>query len=337
MPALADAQKTIILMITDKCNLRCKHCFKDLRSASEAPLAAIEKLLDQVTRLFGPPYLALSGGEPTTHSRFGDILALIAARGLRCHVVTNAVEFEERVLPLALAQRAALNCFAFSLDGGTRAAHDMIRGPGSFDKVMRAAELCRQHGLGSRLVCTLHRGNLNQVDRIVEIGERQGVTHGVYFWPAFYTPDLWRAGMLLSPQERDALVARGPELARRGAYVVGDVTPFTREYVECEFHAGKHMTLDAEGNLSLCCNLTHNVHELSRRDVIGSILEEDLPELLRRRYQVVADYKAALLSDLFHERIDGLDTYNCFHCQKYFDKYQPEHVAGAARRLPQAV
>lgn len=85
----------------------------------------------------------LTGGEPTTHPRFVDVLELAGKLGLRRSTGTigttlSRPDFARRAAPL-------LEEILFSLHGPDPETHDALVGrSGSFDQVLRAMALCRE-------------------------------------------------------------------------------------------------------------------------------------------------------------------------------------------------
>ena len=80
-----------ILEINETCNLSCPVCFADasVKRDGHRPLAEIERMLDALVASEGEPDLVqLSGGEPTLHPRFFEILAAARARPIR-HLMLN--------------------------------------------------------------------------------------------------------------------------------------------------------------------------------------------------------------------------------------------------------
>ena len=67
-----------IVEINDACNLTCPVCFADsaVGRGDHRPLAEVEAMLDAVVKAEGEPDLVqLSGGEPTIHPQFWEIIA----------------------------------------------------------------------------------------------------------------------------------------------------------------------------------------------------------------------------------------------------------------------
>ena len=80
-----------LIDITDNCNLTCPVCFADSSPSRQRhlPLKTIERMLDVLVASEGEPDLVqLSGGEPTVHPEFFEILDAVRARPIR-HVMIN--------------------------------------------------------------------------------------------------------------------------------------------------------------------------------------------------------------------------------------------------------
>jgi len=80
-----------IVEINDACNLTCPVCFADsaVGKGGHKTLAEVEAMLDAVVKAEGEPDLVqLSGGEPTIHPLFWEIVAAARARPIR-HIMVN--------------------------------------------------------------------------------------------------------------------------------------------------------------------------------------------------------------------------------------------------------
>ena len=108
------------------------------------PVEFFESVVKQAKQAIGIAEVTFTGGEPTLHPKFGEILALVAAHGLKTSFVTNGWNFE-KLWPKLVAHRDAVTHVAFSLDGASRQDHDRWRGDGSFVRIVRAFSLCLRH------------------------------------------------------------------------------------------------------------------------------------------------------------------------------------------------
>lgn len=99
---------TLLIEVTDACNLHCPTCYANSgpQRQSHRPLEQIVLMLDLAVRNEGEPdVVQISGGEPTLHPRFFDILDEAAKRPIQHLMVnTNGVriandpEFARRLL-----------------------------------------------------------------------------------------------------------------------------------------------------------------------------------------------------------------------------------------------
>src|SRR5438552_3910294 len=87
--------------ITDRCNLRCKHCYWPSYGQQLDPsLSVINHILLQFKRFAryyheqGTHIVTLGGGEPTLRSDLGQIVALCKKRGFTVRLVTNATKLD---------------------------------------------------------------------------------------------------------------------------------------------------------------------------------------------------------------------------------------------------
>lgn len=77
--------------ITDQCNLECPICYAESSPKRQTwrSLEQIEKMLDAIVANEGEPDIVqISGGEPTTHPQFFDILDMVKSRPVK-HVMVN--------------------------------------------------------------------------------------------------------------------------------------------------------------------------------------------------------------------------------------------------------
>lgn len=125
--------------LTRVCNQRCLFCHdRDAQDGSTASWASVRKSLG-AGRAQGLRRVVLSGGEPTVHPRYLDVVALARELGYE-HVqtITNGRRF---CYPGFLDEAVArgLRELTFSLHGHTAALHDgLTRVPGSFLQAVTA-------------------------------------------------------------------------------------------------------------------------------------------------------------------------------------------------------
>jgi len=160
--------------VTNRCNLRCSYCNTPFLDPTDLPLSSIELLFERLFS-FGARRLGLAGGEPLVRRDLGDIVAM--AKRKRFYVTLNSN------LSLYDSHRGALkdvDLFFTSLDGD-RAAHEVARGKGSYEKVLESIREIAAEGRPVVAICVVTRHNLDAIDHLLAEAERGGFR--VHFQP----------------------------------------------------------------------------------------------------------------------------------------------------------
>ena len=106
----------VVVELTNRCNLRCRHCY-DERHASNAdlPMTIVDTLVRDGAGC-GIDHVSFTGGEPTLHRQFHSIVERVCASGYTFSFVTNGLRFQS-VARLVMRHRASFRGVTFSLDG----------------------------------------------------------------------------------------------------------------------------------------------------------------------------------------------------------------------------
>jgi radical SAM protein with 4Fe4S-binding SPASM domain len=157
------------LQITDRCNLRCRHCYIGERPEShELTVARIRGVLREFEQMQGLRVL-ITGGEPLLHSSFDAVNALLPEFSLRKVLFTNGLLLSEKRLD-------GLNVheIQISIDGMEK-AHDLLRGQGTFFKAMAAVRLCLDKGIDVSVSTMVHAMNLGDFDEMDSLFRGLGI------------------------------------------------------------------------------------------------------------------------------------------------------------------
>ena len=73
--------KNLTIELTNKCNSRCIHCYKDEKNSIEVPLDMIIKIIDQAYEL-NVFQITLTGGDPLLHSNIVEIIDYIKKKDM---------------------------------------------------------------------------------------------------------------------------------------------------------------------------------------------------------------------------------------------------------------
>jgi uncharacterized radical SAM superfamily Fe-S cluster-containing enzyme len=178
-----------LIEVTDHCNLRCPICYAD--SGPHRPgyrdMATIERMLDAVVANEGEPdVVQISGGEPTLHPQFFDILDAAKRRPIR-HLMVNTNGLRIAKEP-EFVERLASYMPAFELylqfDSLRDEVHQELRGARLRDIRLRALENLNKHDISTTLVVTVKKGsNDGELGEIIDFALTQPCVRGVTFQP----------------------------------------------------------------------------------------------------------------------------------------------------------
>jgi len=310
---------------TNICNRNCRHCIRNKVDPPQSiPLNVVQHIFAQAQAL-GMKRLCLTGGELAAYPHLEELLRMAADHGFLFKLVTNGFRFKDRLLPL-LSEPKVSEVFTgvcFSLDGSRAETHDALRGQGSFKEVIEAATICKLKGWKIGLKSAITNFNKDELTDLALLGATLGAEdHG--FLLLYPTPQLIQENIIPSLEERlyfsqwiMTSLARTirSKIHVEGAHEGGAV-------FNCA-NINQLINIDFQGNLILCCNLSHVIEGDGIPTRLGAEFLADLKEVslregIIRHYQGVADLMAARLNDA--EKLAGLTYIPCYWCFKHFGK-----------------
>lgn len=170
-------------MTTNRCNLKCRHCYQDAGPGAHADELVGEearRLIDQIAAA-GFKIMIFSGGEPLMRPDIYDLVAYAAGRGLRPVFGTNGTLITREVA--ARLKDCGACAMGISLDSLDPARHDAFRGmPGAWDATVAGMDACREAGLPFQIHTTVLDWNEGEVCDITDFAvERGAMAHYVFF------------------------------------------------------------------------------------------------------------------------------------------------------------
>ncbi|WP_024859129.1 radical SAM protein [Ruminococcus albus] len=136
----------VSLDITNKCNLRCRHCCMsagDELRGKELSTDGIFTIIDRMM-LFDPDDVTVSGGEPMFREDFFEITEKIrSVYDGSLSIMTNGTLIKDDETAKYLTEK--YDNFNLSLDGYDEISCEAIRGKGVFDKVINAVKYLRKY------------------------------------------------------------------------------------------------------------------------------------------------------------------------------------------------
>jgi SynChlorMet cassette radical SAM/SPASM protein ScmF len=168
------------LYLTSGCNMRCRHCWiaPTFVDGQPSPGEYLDvSLLRQAVAEAKPLGLRdakLTGGEPTLHPHFVEIVDFLSAEGLALNMETNGTLIDA-TLARHLKKQTTLRFVSVSIDGPDPETHDPFRGvEGSFEAAVRGFRALVEAGYRPQLIMCPHRGNVQKIQDVVELAVRLG-------------------------------------------------------------------------------------------------------------------------------------------------------------------
>ncbi len=161
----------ISMNLTKKCNLRCIQCFSSSGElqAPELTTKDIYKLFDDMQKN-GTFYICLGGGEPFTREDLFDILKYGKKKQLAVSIVTNGLLLNEKVLKKLNTLDVDYLWVSFE---GLKENHEKLRGPGTFDRTIKALEMIKKYYKGrTALRMSINKYNIKECADLLKIAEK---------------------------------------------------------------------------------------------------------------------------------------------------------------------
>ncbi len=181
--------------LTNRCNLTCPVCFANANAAGylyEPDMDQVRVML-QALRDEKPVdgrVVQFSGGEPTIHPKFVEILAMSKEMGFtHLQAATNGILFAASQEYTTRCKEAGLSTLYLQFDGVTDDIYRRTRGEPLFEKKMKCIEHCRKAGIKIVFVPTIVKGlNDHQLGDILKVAiDNVDTVSGISYQPVAFT------------------------------------------------------------------------------------------------------------------------------------------------------
>lgn len=200
--------------LTNRCNLKCPICFANANAAGylyEPSYEQVVQMLRDFRNMKPVPAACVqfSGGEPTVHPRFLDIVQSAQDMGFAAvQIATNGIKFADLSFA-AQAREAGVHSIYLQFDGVTDDVYKKTRGRSLLETKLAVIENCRQTGIAVVFVPTVVKGiNDHEVGDIIKCAiDNIDVVSGISYQPIAFTGRV-------SYEERERMRFTLPDLAK---------------------------------------------------------------------------------------------------------------------------
>ncbi len=257
-----------VLEITSSCNLTCPMCYAaSSPGGKHLSLEDCKRQIDRLVEVEGRAEVCqLSGGEPTIHPQFEQIVEYALSREIDYVMVnTNGIRLarDPALVELLARHKDRLEVY-FQFDGLHDDVYRALRGEPLLEIKLAALEALGQAGVHVTLVATLQCGvNDDQLGPLVEFGLARPWITGISFQPATYS------GRHVLPEQLERRVTfpdviRGVAAQTKGLFREDDFLPLPCAHPNCHQIAIAYRSggtaipvtrfIDARANLDLLAN-----------------------------------------------------------------------------------
>lgn len=182
------------LQITERCNLKCRHCYIHKDILSELSFVDIRTALKEFEAMQGLRVM-ITGGEPLLHTRFPEVNALLPEFAFRKILFTNGLLIDEHSL-----KGLSVDEIQVSIDG-LEDAHDALRGKGAFRKAMEAVSKALAAGFEVSVATMVHAKNLADFDAMEKIFKERRIKDWTVDVPCVYGRLKNNSDFQISPEQ----------------------------------------------------------------------------------------------------------------------------------------
>ncbi len=228
--------------LTNRCNLRCPICFANANVQGYVYEPTYEQVVQMLTLMrnvkpFFPPAIQFSGGEPTLHPRFLDILKAGRSMGFsHLQIATNGIRIAKDPEFAKKAKESGLYTMYLQFDGTGDEVYKKTRGlSGLWELKQKAVENARTADLRVVLVPTIIKTiNDDQVGKIFQFAvDNSNVISGISYQPVAFTgriptEERERQRYTLSDLAKDLESQTGYLRAHEDWYPLAVTSPFSK-------------------------------------------------------------------------------------------------------------
>ena len=253
---------SVVLLITDKCNSRCKYCQIWNRNKKEMITQQIYSLIDDLADM-GSQKFSIFGGEPLLREDIGHIINYAKNKGLFVSMGSNGFLLDKKIDEIKNVDMLNL-----SFDG-PQEVHDLHRIKGAHDKVINAIRIARKNNIKVITQAVITKYNLQCLGYILEKAKEMDFLAG--FQPVMYRPlsggllnDLMpdkeeykkTISWLIEQKKKTGKVANSIE-GLKHLYYVYDWPKFKKQ-IKC-FAPELHVYIDTNGDVYSCLHVQEQI------------------------------------------------------------------------------
>ncbi len=311
--------KNLMLNITEKCNLTCKHCYISRKKPIDFPLDKLKEIIAKFYNLQGAKII-LTGGEPFLYSDLKHLLKFLRKLPLQKELLSNGVLIKKHPDIINLLKENYFNIY-ISIDG-MRETHDVFRNAECFQDSIDGIKILLDNDISTSINTMVHKQNLDEFEAMLAMINSLGkIKNWSVDIPTFdeSTPEDVIEKYAITPEEGGKILKD---------YGWGVIYEYEAENLACGPHL---MAIDVSGIVTKC-GFFHdenigNVHDLDLEKswkLVQKNLNWDINELKCKELncEFLNECRGGCRYRAFQNsgEIQGIDTYKCYQFGKLNNK-----------------
>ncbi len=274
--------ESIIWIITARCNLNCLHCYtRRFLGGRELSTDEVLKLIREASEL-GVEYIQFTGGEPLLRKDALNLIREALNYGIDVSLFTNATLVSSGVA----RELSKLGVTVFtSIDGPNRGIHELVRGRGTWDRVVNGIKALVSEGIDLHINISISRLNWRYVGDTIRKAVELGA-NSVSVIPVMPSGSALSNRVYVGSDEVTYALRKAEEVAKElGIVVSAWCTPFAYLIVSPKYVSSHNcrdwdvMDIAPTGDILLCDILDiklGNVTELGIREGWRRLMSSEL-------------------------------------------------------------
>lgn len=163
---------SLYLYLSERCNLRCRHCWVSPHAPEDGEeqamdLAVLTRTIAAAKEL-GLGAVKLTGGEPFLRKDIVELMRFLHGEGLCIDIESNGTMIDRDMA--MVIKECEVRQVSVSLDGAQAAQHDKLRGmKGSHGKSVAALHYLREEKINTQVIMSLYKENIPEIEALAAL------------------------------------------------------------------------------------------------------------------------------------------------------------------------
>ncbi len=243
--------------ITYRCDFKCKYCSIWNTKSEELNTKQVLFIIDELSKC-GTKAISFSGGEPLLREDIAEIIGYCSQKGIYTKLTSNGSLVKKKIDDIKNVNQVKL-----SFDG-PREIHDLHRQVGSYEQVVKAVMLLKEHKIKVGFNCVISKLNVEHLEFVLKKAEQLNVK--VTFQPLEYrsNKDFIILNMPTEFKHKEAFSMLISEKRRGNKYIANSLPALKYLYNWPNYKEAKcwggifHCRILPDGTLTSCDRLQNN-------------------------------------------------------------------------------